>query len=89
MEAHLLVEARGGEDLRAREVAGHQQHEAAGDAGERLLVGEERVAEARGEQPEQHEHHGEAEHEHPGVERDALEVVRVVALLDLADRQAR
>ena len=40
-------------------------------------------------QPEQHEHHGEPEHEQPGVERDALEVVRAAALLDLADRQAR
>ena len=33
------------------------------------------LADRGGDEPEQHEHHREAEHEHAGVERDALEVV--------------
>src|SRR5436189_2295321 len=86
MEAHLLIEGRRREDLRSREVTRHQQHEAARDASECLLVAEQRVAQCGREQTQQHEHHGEPEHEHPGVDRDALEVVRA-ALLHLADRE--
>ena len=63
MEAELLVQARRREQLRAREVARHEQHEAAGDPRERLLVAEDRASRRGRDEPEQHEHDGEAEHE--------------------------
>ena len=50
VEAELLVQARRGQELRAREVAGHQQHEPAGDARERLLVAEDRAARRGGDE---------------------------------------
>ena len=64
LEAELLVEARRGQDLRAREIRGHQQHEGSRDAGERLLVAEHLVAHRGGDETEQHEDQREPEHEH-------------------------
>ena len=47
VEPELLVQARGREQLRPREVERHQEDETAGDAGERLLVAEERARRPR------------------------------------------
>ena len=73
VEPELLVEARGGEELGAGEVRGHEQDEAAGDAGEGVLVLEEGLADAGRDEPEEDEHDREPGDEEQRVDRDAAQ----------------
>ena len=73
LEPELLVEARGGEQLGAGEVSGHEQHQPAADAGQGRLVGEEGLAGAGRDEAEHDEHGGEPGDEERGVDEHSTQ----------------